>query len=123
MAETDTKGSVLIVEDQFLAAEFLRIWVEAYGFEVCATAKTTARAIELASHHKPDIVLMDVRLEGEGDGVEAALGIYAERPTRIIYCTGSNEPSTLQRIAEDHPFAVLIKPIDPADLGAALLAT
>jgi CheY-like chemotaxis protein len=126
---TKSKGKVLIVEDQFLAVEFLRIWVETYGFEVCAVAKSAPRAIELAMEHRPDYVLMDVRLEGEKDGVDAALSIYENLAavekhvrTRIIYCTGSSEPSTLGRINADHPFAVLIKPIEPSELGAALLA-
>jgi DNA-binding NarL/FixJ family response regulator len=123
------KGRVLIVEDQFLASEFLKIWVEAYGFEVCGVARSAARAIDLAVRIVPDYVLMDVRLEGDKDGVDAALAIHdalsairGEVKTRIIYCTGSSEPSTLLRINSDHPFAVLIKPIAPADLGAALMA-
>src|ERR1044071_3140766 len=112
-----SKGKVLIVEDQFLASEFLKIWVEAYGLDVCGVAKSAARAIELADEHKPNFILMDVRLEGDRDGIEAALAIHGRFPARFIYCTGSSEPSTLKRISEDHPFAILIKPIDPAELG------
>jgi len=126
---TAVKGRVLIVEDQFLAVEFLRIWVKAYGFEVCGVAKSAPQAVALALEHRPDYVLMDVRLEGEKDGVDAALAIYDKLAAiqesvgpRIIYCTGSSEPSTLSRISADHPFAVLIKPIEPSELGAALLA-
>lgn len=117
---TASKGKVLIVEDQFLAAEFLRIWVEAYGFEVCGTAKTADKALELALLHRPAYVLMDMRLEGEKDGVDAALAIQAHMNPRFIYCTGSGEPSTIRRINEDHPFEILIKPIPPAELGEAL---
>jgi two-component system, response regulator PdtaR len=120
-ATAETKRKVLIVEDQFLAQEFLRIWVETYGFEVCSTAKTAERAIELAILHRPDIVLMDMRLEGEKDGVDAALVIHERIQPRIIYCTGSGEPSTINRINLDHPFEILIKPVDPAELGRALL--
>jgi len=116
-----SKGKVLIVEDQFLAAEFLKIWVEAYGFEVCGVAKSANRAVELASQHMPDYVLMDMRLEGDRDGVDAALEISQTQQPRFIYCTGSSEPSTMKRIAEDHPFEILIKPINHEDLGAALL--
>ena len=116
-----SKGTVLIVEDQFLAAEFLRIWVEAYGFQVCGVAKSANRAVELATQHGPDYVLMDMRLEGERDGVDAALEISQTQQPRFIYCTGSSEPSTMKRIAEDHPFEILIKPINHEDLGEALL--
>lgn len=118
---THARSKVLIVEDQFLAAEFLRIWVDAYGLEVCGTAKSADRAVELAIKHRPDYVLMDMRLEGDKDGVDAALAIQELMDTRFIYCTGSGEPSTIRRINEDHPFEILIKPIAPEDLGRALL--
>jgi CheY-like chemotaxis protein len=88
---------------------------------VCGVAKSAQRAIEMASKHRPDIVLMDVRLEGDRDGVDAALAINQTLQPRFIYCTGSSEPSTMARISEDHPFEILIKPINHEDLGAALL--
>jgi CheY-like chemotaxis protein len=115
------RKQVLIVEDQFLASEFLKIWAEAYGFEVCGVVTNAADAIDLAELHKPDYVLMDVRLEGDDDGVAAAMAIAERIETRIIYCTGSNEPPNIKRINEDHPFELLIKPIDPNALGAALM--
>ena len=118
---SESKGKVLIVEDQFFASEFLRIWTETYGFEVCGVASTADAAIELAKLHRPSHVLMDVRLEGERDGVDAAMAIQALIDTRIIYCTGSSEPSTVKRINSDHPFEILFKPIDAKLLGEALL--
>lgn len=117
----EPKGKVLIVEDQFLASEFLRIWTEAYGFEVCGVATTADDAIALATTEKPTHVLMDVRLDGPKDGVDAAMAIQKVLDTRIIYCTGSSEASTVKRINNDHPFEILFKPIDPQLLGAALL--
>ena len=63
MSVSEPKGRVLIVEDQFLASEYLRIWTETYGFEVCGVATTADAAIELAMRLKPSHVLMDVRLE------------------------------------------------------------
>lgn len=121
MSEAQSKGRVLIVEDQFLASEFLRIWTEAYGFDVCGIATTADTAIALAKELKPTHVLMDVRLDGDRDGVDAAMDIHPAVDTRIIYCTGSSEPSTVARIQSDHPFEVLFKPIDPQLLGEALL--
>ena len=121
MNEAVPRGRVLIVEDQFLASEFLRIWTEAYGFEVCGVATTADSAIQLANECKPTHVLMDVRLDGDQDGVDAAMAIHAAINTRIIYCTGSSEKSTVARIQQDHPFDVLFKPIDPKLLGEALM--
>lgn len=121
MAATESKGRVLIVDDQFLIVEFLRIWVETYGFEVCGTAKNAAGAVEQAIQTRPDVILMDVRLEGDRDGIDAAIEICKSIETKLIYITGSSEGPTIERINEDHPFAILIKPIDPAELGRALL--
>jgi DNA-binding NarL/FixJ family response regulator len=121
MSEPQAKGRVLIVEDQFLASEFLRIWAEAYGFDVCGVATTADMAVALAKQHRPTHVLMDVRLDDVRDGVDAAMEIQPIMDTRIIYCTGSSEPSTVERIQADHPFEVLFKPIDPQLLGEALL--
>jgi DNA-binding NarL/FixJ family response regulator len=121
LGQSDLKPrKVLIVEDQFLASEFLKIWAEAYGFEVCGVATNAADALDLALLHSPDYVLMDVRLEGDEDGVAAAIAIARHITTRFIYCTGSSEPATIKRINEDHPFDILIKPIDPNALGIAL---
>lgn len=114
------KGRVLVVDDQFLIVEFLRIWTEACGFEVCGTAKSSEGAVAQALALKPDIVLMDVQLERGGDGVEAAAEITQVMDTQIIFVTGSNDAATMARIEAHNPFAVLIKPIDPEELGQVL---
>jgi len=113
---------VLIVEDQFLISEYLKVWVEAFGMEVVGVATSADDAVSLAVAQKPDTILMDVRLDGDADGVDAALRIGELIQTRFIYVTGSSEPSTLARIHLDHPAAILIKPVDPQDLQRALLS-
>jgi len=113
---------VLIVDDQFLIVEFLRTWVQAFGLEVCGTAKSADEAVRKALMLKPDCILMDVRLDGPRDGVDAALEIYPQHTCRIVYVTGSEEESTRTKIASDHPFRILIKPVDPHDLNEALTA-
>ena len=114
------RGRVLIVDDQFLIIEFLRIWTEACGFEVCETATSAANAVTLAIALKPDIVLMDVQLERGGDGVVAAAEISGVINVQIIFVTGANDPVTMARIADCQPFAALIKPVDPEELGQVL---
>jgi DNA-binding NarL/FixJ family response regulator len=121
MGTASSKGRVLIVDDQFLIVEFLKIWVETYGFEVCGAARSAAEAVEAAILHRPDYILMDVRLDGGRDGIDAAIEICKSIETRIVYITGSSEGPTIARINEDHPYAILIKPIDPAELGRVLM--
>ena len=114
------KGRVLIVDDQFLIVEFLRIWVEASGFEVCGTANSAAAAIQQALELRPDVVLMDMQLDRGGDGRAAATEICQAMDAQIIFVTGSNDAATMARITADQPFAVLIKPVDPMELGQVL---
>lgn len=104
--------SVVIVEDEFLIAEDFIGMCEEIGLVVLGQADVASDAISLILDKQPDYVLMDVRLKGNGDGVDVALDIYDKLPaTKVIFITGSNEPPTIQRIKTDHPYAILIKPV------------
>lgn len=111
---------VLIVEDDALIATSLKWTLEDMGFDVCGCADSADEAVRLALLHRPDAVLMDVRLRGAGDGVDAAIAIHDGYAPPIIFITGSNEPATRSRIANDHPSGLLIKPILPDDLETTL---
>jgi DNA-binding NarL/FixJ family response regulator len=113
---------VLIVDDEFLIAMGLSLQVEELGLEVCATAATADDAIALAQQHRPSIVLMDVRLQGEKDGVDAALAIHETVGSKVIFITGSSEPETTARIQLARPSAVLFKPIAQRQLRSAIEA-
>jgi DNA-binding NarL/FixJ family response regulator len=103
---------ILIVEDEALVAMDLQDDLEEEGYEVLGICPTAASAVERAIQTRPDVVLMDVRLRGEGDGVDAASAIEREIPeVRIIFVTGSREPATTARIEKDHPAAILYKPL------------
>jgi DNA-binding NarL/FixJ family response regulator len=105
------QNHILVVDDEFLIAEGLCAQLRSFGMKVCGTADTADKAIALAQEHRPIVVLMDVRLLGQGDGVDAALAIHATVGSKIVFITGSREPETITRIQLDHPSAVLFKPI------------
>ena len=113
---------VLVVEDEFLIAELLELVLSDMGLTVCASAATAAEAIALAERHAPRLVLMDVRLKGPGDGVDAAIAIHRSLGAKVIFITGSREPETVARIAQGHPTAVLFKPIRLTELKQAVRA-
>jgi two-component system, response regulator PdtaR len=115
---TDT--CVLVVDDEQLIALSLTLTLEEMGIEVCGTAATAVKAVELADRHRPSIILMDVRLKGEKDGVDAALAIHEIFEASVIFITGSREPETVARIRQDHPAAILFKPILPVHLHEAI---
>lgn len=113
-------GCVLVVEDDVLIALDLVEYLEEFGQRVCGTAASVDQAIALADEHRPKLVLMDVRLKGQRDGVDAATEIYNRYRTPVIFITGSREPQTVRRIQEDHPAAVLFKPIYSHELKRVL---
>jgi|tagenome__1003787_1003787.scaffolds.fasta_scaffold20816479_2 DNA-binding NarL/FixJ family response regulator len=116
----NANSCVLVVDDEQLIALGLRLTLEEMGIDVCGIAATADMAIELAQIHKPGIILMDVRLRGNGDGVDAALEIYRTLDVAVIFITGSREPETVERIHQDHPAAILFKPILPIHLKEAI---
>ena len=112
--------TVLIVEDEYLIALGLSAQIQDMGLEVCATADTADGAVTQASMHRPAIILMDVRLRGERDGIDAALAIHDSVGSKIIFITGSREQKTIDRIGQGRPFAMLFKPISDRQLQVAV---
>lgn len=118
----DLRDCVLIVDDEFLIAESLCMHMEDMGLAVCGTAATAQDAIAIAQQHRPKLVLMDMRLRGELDGVDASLVIHATVGSKVIFITGSREPATLSRIASDHATSVVFKPFSGFGLRTAIEA-
>ncbi len=112
----DLKRHVLIVDDDILIVMGLTSQVQAMGLTICGSASTAHQGVALAQLHRPQLVLMDMRLDGAEDGVDAALAIHETVGSKVIFITGSQDPSTIVRINLDHPFAVLIKPVSEGQL-------
>src|ERR1700712_3854884 len=108
---TALNNHVLVVDDEQMIVLGLCAQLEEMGLVVCGTAATADEAIAMATEYRPKVVLMDMRLRGERDGVDASLAIHEQVGSRVIFITGSREPTTLQRINGDHPWSILFKPI------------
>jgi CheY-like chemotaxis protein len=117
---TKLSRCVLIVEDEYLIALALAARVEDMGLVVCASVETAAEAIAAAQAHRPAVVLMDMRLKGKGDGVDAAMVIHQTVGSKVIFVTGSREQATIERINLDHPFATLFKPVSDRQLQGTI---
>ena len=120
--ELGLNDCVLVVDDEWLIAQGLVLQAEDLGLNVCATAASAEEAVALARKHRPRLVLMDVRLQGEKDGVDAALAIHESVGSKVIFITGSREPSTLTRIEADHPSGILFKPVSDLQFRTAIAA-
>jgi DNA-binding NarL/FixJ family response regulator len=113
-------GRVLIVEDDRLVALDLETMLVEFGFSLCTTACSAEQALSAARASTPDVVLMDIRLEGETDGVDAALMLRAQLGLRVVYLTANSDLSTVARAKLSEPYGYLLKPIRPLDLRCCL---
>jgi len=113
-----TKERILVVEDEVLVAEELREDLEELGYSVAGVVGSGESAVRAVSENRPDLILMDVRLEGDVDGIEAARQIQAKFDVPIIYLTAYSDQETLKRAAATSPAAYLIKPFNERELEA-----
>jgi CheY-like chemotaxis protein len=111
---------VLVVDDESLIAMALHDQLEFLGHEVVGTANSGAEAIALAALHQPDMVLMDVHLGGDMDGLEVTERINAERAVPTVILTGFPDKSLIERGRACNVVAHLLKPIDLDDLREAV---
>ncbi len=118
----DKAKKVLIVEDETLTAMAMEAYVEEKGHRVVGLSATGEDAVRRAREEMPDLVLMDFRLAGKMDGMEAARLIEAERPTAVAIISGYEERIVLEGRGGYAPAAYLSKPIDFADIDVLLLA-
>lgn len=113
---------ILIVEDEyFVAMESETAMIEA-GFEVVGVASTAEEAIDIAASERPDLVLMDIRLAGSRDGIDAALDIYDRFGIRSLFVTAHSDPGTRSRGQEANPLGWVSKPFGGRQLAAVVAA-
>ncbi len=108
--------SILIVEDEGIVAEDLACKIRQLGYDVAGTTGTGEEAIELARLVQPDLVLMDIRLAGAMDGIEAAQHILKERNLPILYLTAHSDTTTAERAQRADASGYILKPFDDRDL-------
>jgi CheY-like chemotaxis protein len=111
---------ILIVEDDALIALDLQQTIEELGAAVIGRAAHTRDAIALTARHRPDVVLMDIRLAGGSDGIDAAHGIRRLHNVPIIFITGNSDPGTRDRVLAFADVDLLNKPIDHSRLRSLL---
>jgi CheY-like chemotaxis protein len=115
-----TPATILVVEDDINVAAVLEARLESFGYKVCDIARTGQKAIEGQNRHEPDLVLMDILLEGDMNGIEAAEQISAKSEVPIIFITCLNDPAVLDKAIQTHPYGYLVKPYDNAELRSCI---
>lgn len=111
---------ILIVEDERLIALDLQRRLTRLGYTVIGIMASGPQAIAAAFQLQPDLVLMDIRLQGEMDGIEAALHIQTDRLIPVIYLTAYVDDATMQRAQATSSWGFLRKPFHVRELQAIL---
>jgi len=111
---------ILIIEDEWLIAEDLRMVLRKLGHEVIAIARTGEEAVKLTLENSPDLIFMDVQLEGDIDGIDAAISIRKNCNMPIIYCTANTDDSTVMKMASTSPKGLVMKPFNNCDIERAI---
>jgi len=111
---------ILVVEDERVVARDIEKRLKKLGYIVPASVASGEEAIEKVAELRPDLVLMDIRLKGQMDGIEAAEQIRADFDIPIVYLTAYADESTLQRAKVTEPFGYIVKPFDERDLQVAI---
>ncbi len=107
---------VMIVEDEFIIIEEVKMILENIGYEVVTTTNMGETAIELAESQNPDIILMDIRIKGKMDGIEDAHIIHPRFNIPIIFMTAFLDKKRIERVKLTMPFGYILKPIWERDL-------
>jgi CheY-like chemotaxis protein len=115
-----TSAQILVVEDEGITAKDLESRLKHLGYRVAAVARSGAEAIDKVGVTQPDLVLMDIRLKGAMDGVQAAAAIRERFGTPVTYLTAFADEATLARAQGTAPYGYLVKPFDERELHATI---
>ncbi|MBF0336536.1 MAG: response regulator [Nitrospirae bacterium] len=118
--EKADKVRILVVEDEGIVALEIQTRLQRLGYAVCAVVSTGEIAIKEAKDKHPDLVLMDIRLKGDMDGIEAAQTIQKEGRVPVIYLTANSDDNTLLRAKLTEPFGFILKPFHERDLRSGI---
>ncbi len=111
---------ILVVEDDAITAHDIQLTLEKLGYSVAAITDNGIDAVSIAEQLKPDLVLMDIRLKGDMDGIDAAKKITLTNKIPIVYLSAHHEDETVERSKSTSPYGYLLKPLNDRDLNACL---
>jgi len=116
----DPKRSILVVEDERIVARDIQRSLIDLGYDVPATAASANQAIRLASERCPNLVLMDVQIKGDLDGIETAKLLRERFDVPIVYLTAFSDLATVERAKATEPYGYLLKPVRTNELRSVV---
>lgn len=115
-----SRPSIVIVDDEQIVALDIRRTLERLGYAVPAMAADGEEAVRMAGELRPDLVLMDIRLRGPMDGIEAAGRIAGQYGVPVVFLTAFSDAATLERAKACGPFGFLVKPFEERELHSTI---
>jgi PAS domain S-box-containing protein len=114
------KEHILIVEDERLVATDIKVCLKRLGYEVAGVTYSGEAAIKKAEELKPDLVLMDIVLEGKINGIDAAAKIRSRFNIPVVYLTAYSDLITIERAKKAEPYGYILKPFEDRDLHSTI---
>lgn len=114
------KAKILIVEDENIVAFNIKIRLEGLGYTVTAVSPSGEVSLQKVEQNPPDLVLMDIKLKGTMDGIQAAEQIRSQFHIPVVYLTAYTDEETLNRAKLTEPYGYILKPFEARDLGTTI---
>ena len=111
-----SKARILVVEDEIITARNIQNKLEKLEYEILAIASSGEEAIKKAGETRPDLVLMDIQLKGDMNGIQAAEQIRTRFNIPIIYLTAYTDEDTLEQAKVTEPYSYILKPFQGKEL-------
>ena len=119
-AEAVEKARILIVEDERITSDHLRRLLTRLGYEIVGIAATGVAAVEQLQDAHPDLVLADIGLPGQIDGVEVATRARDDYDIPVVFLTAFSDPETIRRARVPEPYGFIVKPFSEEELHATI---
>lgn len=115
-----SKANILVVEDESIVSKDIQLSLKKLGYNVIGAANNGEKAIEMAFALQPDLILMDIMLKGEINGIRATKRIQTKVNIPVIYLTAYADENTLDRAKVTQPYGYIIKPFKEIDLQTSI---
>ena len=111
---------LMVVEDERIVGLHLEFMLKSFGYDVVANVANGEQALQTIEETLPDLVLMDVGIEGEIDGIDTAARIPPSHNIAVVYLTSYSDEATLERARATKPYGYLLKPFSERELRATI---
>ena len=116
----ETKAKILIVEDEPIIAMDIKSYLRKLGYHVIGVAHDSEQALDMIYTRKPDLILLDIRIDGTRDGIQIASIINEKYKLPFLFLTSHSDEHTLDRATATKPYGYIVKPFDENDLKTSV---